>query len=104
VCAIGFGWQLGLGFTTHLISAATYAAFACAALTGSPGAGAAIGTTFGLARGGLVYLVRGVHDPAELTRLHRRVLSSERRWRKSLRAVEIGIAAAGAAVVLAGYA
>src|SRR2546423_5184540 len=42
IYAVGFGGQLGVAFTTHLVSAAAYAGFVFAALTQAPAAGRAL--------------------------------------------------------------
>jgi hypothetical protein len=92
IYAIGFGGQLGVAFTTHLVSAAAYAGFVFAALTKAPAAGALVGASFGLTRGLLVYLGARATDPVELAQLHRRVLGGERRVRSTLRALEAALA------------
>ena len=71
VYGVGFGFQLGLGLVTVVTSAAIYATFAIALLTGSVGAGALIGLVFGLTRGASIFVAARVHDPAGLRRLHR---------------------------------
>ena len=50
VYGAGFGFQLGLGVVTIVTTAAVYATFALAALTGSVGTGIMIGAIFGGAR------------------------------------------------------
>jgi hypothetical protein len=92
IYAIGFGGQLGVAFTTHLVSAAAYAGFVFAALTQAPAAGALVGAAFGLTRGLLVYLAASASDTVELARLHRRVLGGERRIRSTLRSLEAALA------------
>ena len=66
VYGAGFGFQLGLGLTTIISTAAVHAAFAAAFLTGSTVGGFAVGTTFGLVRALSLLEVRGVQDPAAL--------------------------------------
>lgn len=50
VYGFGFGYQLGLGVVTIVTTAAVYLTGLAAFLTAAPGAGIAIGATFGLAR------------------------------------------------------
>jgi hypothetical protein len=98
IYALGFGAQLGLGFTTHMVTAATYAVFAYAALTQQAALAVIVAGVYGLTRGSLVFLGASVDDPYALARLHHRVLGSEHRIRRGLRVAE-GVAA-GTAVLL----
>jgi MFS family permease len=66
VYGIGFGAQLGLGVTTIVTASITWVAFACAAATGSLGAGMLVGATFGLARALPVLATARSHDPSAL--------------------------------------
>lgn len=70
--ASGFGWQIGCGLATYVMTAGVYALVALGALSGEPGAAVALGALFGLARGLAVLLSRSVGTPAELLRLHAR--------------------------------
>src|SRR2546423_2111738 len=70
IYAIGFGGQLGVAFTTHLVSAAAYAGFVFAALTQAPAAGAPVRAAFGLTRGVLVYLRARAAPTTQLARVH----------------------------------
>lgn len=69
----GFGFQLGLGIVTIVITAATYAMVALAVLSASPLDGAIIGGTFGLARGLPILSVGRIDSGATLRRYHRRM-------------------------------
>jgi len=82
--AVGFGSQLGLGFTTHVVSAVTYAAFLCAFFSHDVLIGLTIGASFGFVRGMLVMLTRGVTSPSALIAMHTRVSSAERHSRRVL--------------------
>jgi small-conductance mechanosensitive channel len=94
VVGAGFGFQLGLGVVTIVTTAAVYLTLALALLTGSVGAGAVVGTTFGLVRGLVILVVARVRRPDQLRLALRRVQA----WRPlSHRA---GIAVQG--LVLAG--
>jgi len=66
VYGVGFGAQLGLGFTTIVTASATWVAFACAAASGSPFAGAAIGALFGATRAIPILGNARAHEPASL--------------------------------------
>lgn len=75
VYGIGYGAQLGLGFTTIVTASITWVAFACAAATGSIAAGMVVGATFGLVRALPVLATARAYDPsmlrARLARLER---------------------------------
>ena len=47
----GFGWQIGVGFTTYIMTAAVPLTIVFAALSASPWAALGIAVVFGLARG-----------------------------------------------------
>jgi hypothetical protein len=94
--AAGFGAQIGVGFATYVMTAATYLLVVLAALTGSPGWALVAGGAFGLVRGFAVLLSATAQTPHELRVLHRRLAVLDP-W--SLRAAML--VQAGAAVVLA---
>jgi hypothetical protein len=71
--ATGFGAQIGFGFATYVMTAATYLVLALMAATGSPGRAIAVGLVFGLVRGAAVTLSAGARDPHRLHQLHRRL-------------------------------
>jgi hypothetical protein len=73
VYGAGFGAQLGLGFTTIVTASATWIAFACALLCGSPIGGALIGGTYGLVRALPVLMTAHIHEPSALRVLMRRL-------------------------------
>jgi hypothetical protein len=68
----GFGWQIGTGVTTYIMTAAVFLTVALGALSASPPAALLIGITFGLARGLAVLLTARLRTTAELFALHRR--------------------------------
>jgi hypothetical protein len=70
VYGAGFGAQLGLGVTTVVPSAATYAAGLAAFLTGRVGAGAVILGCFGAVRGLTPLVAAHVRRPDQLIALH----------------------------------
>jgi hypothetical protein len=95
VMGAGFGAQLGFGLVTIITSTTTYAAVLLAALTGSVGAGLAIGGVFGLVRALPSVLMGGVRDRAALHRVFSRV----ERWAKPAD-ILARVALAGAATAL----
>jgi hypothetical protein len=78
VYGIGFGFQLGLGFTTVVSSSAIYLAFFAGLLSGSALAGALVGAAFGLLRAAPLLLGAQVDTPDRLFLLGRRLAA----WRR----------------------
>lgn len=93
VYGLGFGWQLGVGVATFVMSASVYLTVVAAAATGEPLLAIAIVTMFGLMRGLAILPASGVRTPADLGELHRRI----ERFRPASRVVAI----VGQIVVLA---
>lgn len=89
----GFGWQLGVGLATYLMTAGVVVLTVLAALTGSPAAAVLVGIGFGAARGVTVLLTARCHTPVQLRDLHRRL-------DRSRKAVQAAAAAAQAAVAV----
>jgi MFS family permease len=75
--AAGFGLQIGVGFATYIMTAATYLVVVLAALTGSPALALASGTLFGLVRGLAVLLSARCRTAQALRRLHLRLSKLE---------------------------
>lgn len=96
VYAGGFGAQIGTGFATYIMTAATYLVPVFGALTGSVSAAMVLGVVFGAARGAAVLLSCRATDPERLRKLHA-VLAAAAPW--SVRAMVLLLALA--AVVLA---
>jgi hypothetical protein len=71
VYAIGFGWQLGVGVATYVMTAAVYLLVVVAASTGNPLAALGIVTLFGFTRGLAILPASTVKTQADLFRLHR---------------------------------
>jgi hypothetical protein len=71
--AAGFGLQIGVGFATYIMTAATYLVVVLAALTGSPALAVAAGTVFGLVRGLAVLLSARCRSAQALRQLHLRL-------------------------------
>ena len=111
--AAGFGLQIGVGFATYIMTAATYLVVVLAALTGSPALAVAAGAVFGLVRGLAVLLSARCRSAQALRRLHLRLSTLEPASLRAAMATEalvaggLGYAAAGviggaAALLLAG--
>jgi len=83
----GFGWQIGAGITTYVMTAAVPLMIVVAALTANPWAAVAIGTGFGLARGLAVLIGARLHTPAALIEFHRRFDA----WGEPVRQIVIGV-------------
>ena len=69
---VGFGWQIGVGIATYVMTAAVFLTIALAALTADPLVAFAIAVLFGLIRGLGVLLARSIDSPAKLAAFHRR--------------------------------
>jgi len=68
----GFGWQIGTGLLTYIMTSGVYLTVALAALTGRPMIAASIGLLFGLVRGLAIFLGVRLVDPDRLRTFHRR--------------------------------
>lgn len=97
VYGAGFGWQVGTGFATYIVTAANYLLVVLAVASGSPSIALVAGTTFGLTRGVAVFLTRGASTPEALRRLHEQVQRQGARWRDAVVAVEAAVAVVAAA-------
>jgi hypothetical protein len=73
VYAGGFGWQVGVGFATYLMTAGVALVVGLGLLSGSPLVAWCLGVLFGLARGGTVFLTAAAASPVQLRALHRRL-------------------------------
>lgn len=111
--AAGFGLQIGVGFATYIMTAATYLMVVLAALTGSPALAMTTATVFGLVRGLAVLLSSRCRSAQSLRQLHLRLSRLEPGSLRAAMATEAlvagglgyaaaGTAGAGGAVLLAG--
>jgi hypothetical protein len=73
VYGAGFGWQIGFGVATYIMTAGVFLTIALAVLSASPASALIIGATFGLVRGLAVYVGRTGTTPAALGRIHERL-------------------------------
>ncbi|MGI8665290.1 MAG: hypothetical protein ACR2N4_04570 [Jatrophihabitans sp.] len=97
--ASGFGFQIGTGFATYIMTAATYLLVFLAGLGGSPAFALLTGLVFGLVRGAAVLLSWRCRTPEALRALHRRLDRADP-W--SLRMVLAGQGLAGVWLAAAG--
>ena len=98
VYGLGFGIQLGLGVATIVTTSAVYVTLAAAALSGGPGAGAAIGATFGLVRGATLLAGIRVKRPEQLLAVDEIL----RRWNARTLVAALAIQSAILAALVAG--
>ncbi len=94
VYGAGFGWQIGTGLATYLMTAAVLVVAFFAALTASPAAALGVATAFGLARGLTVFLTARSATPAGLRDLHRRLDAAGPAVRWAVVGVQAGAAVA----------
>jgi hypothetical protein len=99
VYGAGFGWQVGVGISTFIMTAGVYLLIALAVLTTSPLAALGIGILFGLVRGLAVVPARRITTPEALRTFHQRFDALGPWTRRSMVAVEVAVSvvAAGAA-------
>ena len=99
VYGMGFGWQIGTGLSTYIMTAAVYLTIALAALTGSPATAMAITLLFGLTRGLAILLGARLTGPERLRRFHQRFdeLGPTVRWAVIVVQMVVATVAAGAA-------
>ena len=102
VYGAGFGWQIGVGLATYLMTAGVVLVPLLGALSASAGTAVALGALFGLARGSTVFLTARATGPGRLRELHGRLdrLGPGVRW--SCTAAE-GLAAVVLVALAAGY-
>jgi hypothetical protein len=88
VYASGFGWQIGVGVATYVMTAAVGLLLVLAALTASFWAALALCTLFGLARGLTVLLTSRAATPGQLRSLHARIEGAGPSVRAAVMAIE----------------
>jgi hypothetical protein len=98
VYGVGFGWQIGVGVATYIMTAAVFLVVVLAGLTADPVAAVGLGSGFGFVRGLAVLLTARADSPARLRAIHRRVDRAGPVVRTAVIAVEV---AAGLVVVVA---
>jgi len=98
VYGAGFGWQIGFGVATYIMTAGVLLTIALAVLTTSPFQALLIGATFGLIRGSAVFIGRPATSPAALARVHERLDAAAPASRAAAAWVQVLAAAVLAAV------
>ena len=93
----GFGWQIGVGVTTYVMTAAVPLMIVLGALTASWSAGLGLGVAFGLARGLAVLLGAPLRTRSALHAFHRRFTALGEPVRRAVVGVELSVAVVGAA-------
>lgn len=95
VYGAGFGWQIGTGVATYIMTAGVYLVVVLAALTGSPLVALALCVAFGGFRGSMVLLGATLTSPERLQSFHRRFEA----WREPVRRGVIAVEVLAAAVL-----
>ena len=95
---VGFGWQVGVGVATYIMTAAVFLTVAVGVLTASPAAAFGIAVLFGLVRGLTVFLTAKVDTPAQLVSFHRKFDAWGEPIRRSVIALELLVAWCAAGV------
>jgi hypothetical protein len=72
VYGTGFGWQIGVGLATYIMTGGLYLMILMATISGQPWWAVAAGLVFGLIRGAAVYLARSLDLPEAVLSFHRR--------------------------------
>lgn len=99
VYGVGFGWQIGVGVATYIMTAAVFLLVVMAATSVSPVAALALCVLFGLARGLAVLLTAKADNPARLRALHQRFDAAGSAVRLAVIAVQAGVAVVALAVL-----
>lgn len=71
VYGAGFGWQVGAGLATYVMTGGVFVLVALGGLSGSPAQAVILGLIFGSVRGSTVFLTVLAGDPGALRVLHR---------------------------------
>jgi hypothetical protein len=98
----GFGWQIGVGLATYIMTAGVYLLILMGGLTASPWIAIALGGLFGLVRGLAVYLAAGLDSGEKLLVFHERFESWREPVRQSMIVVQALVAVVAAAATGAG--
>lgn len=99
IYGLGFGWQLGVGVATYVMSSSVYLMVIAAAATGEPLLALGIVTMFGLIRGLAILPAAKVKTPADLGALHLVVERLRPASRTVAVVAQIGVMAIGATVL-----
>jgi hypothetical protein len=105
VYGAGFGWQIGFGVATYIMTAGVFLVIGLAVLSASPAVAVLGGATFGLVRGLAVFVGAPATTPAKLASVHERLDRAAPTSRAAAAAVQVvaaGVLAARAWSVPAG--
>lgn len=97
VYAAGFGWQIGTGVATFVLTAGVYLLVVLAGLTADPVVAFGLGVGFGLVRGLGILPARRITTPAALGAFHRRFDALGPVTRRAMSTAELGIGVLAAA-------
>src|SRR5690606_14664703 len=100
----GFGWQIGFGFATYIMTGAVYLTVVLAALTGSPSTALLVCVAFGAVRALAILLGSYITTPERLITFHRRFDALGEPVRRALIGEQVAVATACASVWLSGVA
>ena len=92
----GFGWEIGSGLCTYIMTAAYYLLVVLAVVCCVPAVALVAGGLFGLTRGLAVLLGRNVREAGALRLLHCRIQETGPRIRDAMVTVELVVATAAA--------
>jgi hypothetical protein len=95
----GFGWQIGVGFATYIMTSAIVLLVALAALTGEPLVALGLGTLFGFVRGLGVLPGAWLTTPAKLAAFHAKFDARAELSRKLVIGVQLVVAVIAIAAV-----
>ena len=96
VYGAGFGWQVGVGIATFIMTAGVFLMIALAVLTTSPLAALGIGMVFGIVRGLAVVPARRITTPEALRDFHQRFDALGPVTRRLMVVIELAVAATAA--------
>ncbi len=102
VYGAGFGWQIGVGLATYIMTAGLYLLIIMGGLTANPWTAVAIGGLFGLVRGLAVYLAAGLDSGEKLLAFHARFESWREPVRQSMIVIQVAVAVTASAGAGAG--
>ena len=103
VYGAGFGWQIGVGLATYIMTAGLYLLILMGALSNSFWAALVLGAVFGLVRGLAVYLAAGLDSGERLLAFHARFEQWREPVRQSMIAVQAMVAIGAAAAAGASF-
>ena len=98
VYGAGFGWQIGFGVATYIMTGGVFLTIAIAVLSGQPLLAVLVGATFGLVRGSAVFIGRSAVTPAALSDVHARLDAAAPAARDAAAWVQVSAAAGAAAI------